>query len=67
MKHNNHVTFLYFEGNDFISAISAAQILSLKLAYNFLLLNSLVTRLCNSSACFSFTLTQHPVFLFKNL
>ena len=50
MTHNKYLTFLFLEHNDPISAKSAAQILSLNLASTFLLLNFLVTGLCNSSA-----------------
>ena len=56
MTYNKYLTFLFFEENDSISAKSAAQIFSLKLAYNFLLLNFLITGLCNSLASCSFTL-----------
>ena len=75
MIHNKYLTFLFLEHNDLISAKSAAQIISLNLASTFLLLNFLVTGLCNSSASYSFTLTPtllvpialDPVFLSKNL
>ena len=63
MTHNKYLTFLFFEDNDPISAKSAAQILSLNLAYTFLLLNFLITGLCSSSASCSFTLIPDPVFL----
>ena len=65
MTHNKYLTFLFFEDNDSISAESAAQILSLNLAYTFLLFNFLITDLCNSSASCSFTLFPEPVFLSK--
>ena len=49
MTHNKYLTFSFFEDNDSISAKSAPQILYLNLAYTFLLLNFLITGLCNSS------------------
>ena len=64
MTHNNYLTFLSFEDNDPISAKSAAQILSLNLSYTFLLLNFLITSLCDSLAGCSFTLIADPVFFF---
>ena len=67
MTHNKYLTFLFFEGNDSISAKSAAKILFLNLAYTFLLLNFLITGLCNSLASCSFTCAPDPVFLSKNL
>ena len=67
MAHNKYLMLLLFEESDSISAKSAAQILSLNLAYTFLLLNYLITCLCNSSASCPFTLTPDPVFLSKNL
>ena len=63
MTHNKYLTFLFLEDNDSISAKSAAQILSLNLAYTFLLLNFLIADLRNSSASCSFTLIPDPVFL----
>ena len=39
MTHNEYLTFLFLEDNDSISAKSAAQILSLNLAYTILLLD----------------------------
>ena len=63
MTHNKYLTFLFLEDNDSISAKSAAQILSLNLAYIFLLLNFLIAGLRNSSASCSFTLIPDPVFL----
>ena len=63
MTHNKYLTFLFLEDNDSISAKSAAQILSLNLAYTFLLLNFLIAGLRNSSASCSFTLIPDPVFL----
>ena len=56
MTHNKCLTFLFLEDNDSISARYAAQILSLNLAYTFLLLNFLTTGLCNSLASCSFTI-----------
>ena len=50
MRHNKYSTFLLLEYSDPISAKSADQILSLNLAYIFLLLTFLITGLCNSSA-----------------
>ena len=67
MTHNEYLTFLFLEDNDSISAKSAAQILSLNLAYTFLLLDFLITGLCNSLASGLFTLIPDPVFLSKNL
>ena len=62
MAHNKYLTylFLFFAGNDSISANRAAQILSLNLSYTFLLLNFLITGLCNSSASCPFTLIPDP-------
>ena len=65
MTHNKYLIFLFFEDNGSISVKSAAQILSLKLAYTSLLLNFLVTGLYNSSANCSFTLAPDPVSLSK--
>ena len=48
--HNKYLTDKYLEGNDFISAKSAAQILTLNLAQTFLLLPFLVACLCTSCA-----------------
>ena len=48
MTHNKYSTILLFEGNNFISAKSAAKILSLNLAQTIVLLNFLITSLCNS-------------------
>ena len=45
---NKYLTLLIFEGNNFVSAKSAAKMLSLNLAQNILLLNFLITSLCNS-------------------
>ena len=67
MTHNEYLTFLFLEDNDSISAKSAAQILSLNLAYTFLLFDFLITGLCNSLASGLFTLIPDPVFLSKNL
>ena len=64
MTHNKYLTFLCFEDSDSITAKSAAQILSLNLAYAFLLLNLLITGLCNSSGSCSYTLIPDPVFFF---
>ena len=47
LTHNKYLTLL-FEGNNFISAKSAAKILSLNLAQTIVLLNFLITSLCNS-------------------
>ena len=55
MAHNKCLTFTFLEDIDSITAKSALQILSLNLAYAFLLLNFIVTGLCNSSASYSFT------------
>ena len=66
MTHNKFLTFLFFEGNDSISAKSACQILSLNLAYAFLLLDFLITGLDNCVASCSFTLIPEPLFLSKN-
>ena len=67
MTHNKYLTylFLFFAGNDSISAKCAAQILSLNLSYTFLLLNFLITGLCNSSASCSFSLIPDPYFVSK--
>ena len=65
ITHSKYLTFLFFEDNDSISAKSAAQILPLNLAYTFLLLNFLITGLCNSPANRSFTLFPDPAFLSK--
>ena len=65
MTHNKYLTFLCFEDSDSITAKSAAQILSLNLAYAFLLLNLLITGLCNSSGSYSYTLIPDPVFFLK--
>ena len=65
MAHNIYLTFLFIKGNDSISAKSAAQILSLNLAYTFLFLNFLITGLCNSSVSCSFTLIPNPVVFSK--
>ena len=67
MAHYKYLTILFFEESDSISAKSATQILSLSLAYAFLLLNFLITGLCNSSASCSFTLIPDPVFLPKKI
>ena len=67
ITYNKYLTFLFFEDNDSISAKSAAQILSLNLAYTFILLNFLITGLCNSLASCSFTPIPGHVFLSKNL
>ena len=67
MTNNKYLTFLFFENNVPILAKSPAQILSLDLAYTFLLFNFLVTGLCNSSASYSFTLISPPVSLLKTL
>ena len=67
MTHNKYLTFLFLEENDSISAKSAAQILALNLALTFLLLNFLITGLCNSLASSSFTPFHDPVVLSKNL
>ena len=67
MTHNKYLTFLFLEANYSVSAKSAAQILSLNLTYTFLLLNFVITGLCNSSASCSFTLIPDPVFLSNNL
>ena len=48
MTHNKYLTLLLFEGNNFISAKSAAKILSLNLAQTIVFLNFLITSLCNS-------------------
>ena len=65
MTNNKYLTYLFFEDNDSISAKSEAQILSLNLAYTFLLLNFLITGLCNSSASNSFRLISYPFFYQK--
>ena len=62
-----YVTFRFFKDNDSISAKSAAQILSLNLAWTFLLLNFLITGLCDYSGSCSFTLTPYPVSYQKNI
>ena len=67
MPHNKYLTLLLFVDNGFISVKSVAQILSLNHAYTFLLLNLLITGLCNSSASCSLTLIPDPVFLSKLL
>ena len=67
MTQNKYLTFSLFEENDSISAKSAAQILSVNLAQDFLLLNFLVTRLCNTLANSSFTFIPDPVFLSKTI
>ena len=67
MPHNKYLTFLFLEDNDPISGKSAVPLLSLNLAYTFLLFNFLITVLCNSSASCSFTLIPDPVLLSKNL
>ena len=46
-SHNKYLNFQFLENNDLISAKSAAHMLSLNVAYAFLLLNSLITGLCN--------------------
>ena len=63
--HNKYSTFFY--DIFFISNNSAAQILPLNAKYTFLLLNFLITGLCNSSTSYVFTLIPDPVFLSKNL
>ena len=60
---NKYFTVLFFEDNDSIAAKSASQILSLNLAYTFLLLNFLITGLCNSAGSCSFTLIPDPYLL----
>ena len=55
MTHNKYLTFTFLEDIDSITAKSALQIMSLNLAYAFLLLNFIVTGLCNSSASYSFS------------
>ena len=67
MANNKYLTFLFLKDSDSILAQSAAQILSLNLAYAFLLLNFFVNGLCNYLACCSFTLISDPVLLSKNL
>ena len=47
-RHNKYLRVSLFEDNRPISAESANQILSLNLAKTFLLLNFLITGLCNS-------------------
>ena len=66
MTHNKCIKLLFFEDNDSISAKSDAQILSLNLAYTFLLLSFLITSLFNSSASCSFTFIPDPGLLSKN-
>ena len=56
MTHNKYITLLFFEDNDLISSNLAAQILPLNLTYTFLILNFLISDLCNSSANYLFTL-----------
>ena len=63
---HKYLTILFFEESDSISAESTTQILSLSLAYAFLLLNFLITGLCNSSASCSFTLIPDPFSYQKN-
>ena len=67
MTYNILLTVLFFEDNGSISAKYAAQILPLNLAETFLLLNFLVTGLCNSSGSCSFTLIPYPLFLSRKL
>ena len=67
MRHNIYLTFLFLEDNDPILAKSAEQILALNFTQPYLLLNFLITGLCNSSAGCSFTLAPNPVLLSKNL
>ena len=55
---------MFFEDNDPIWSKSATQLLSLNLAQTFLVLNFLITDLCNFSASCSFTLIPDPVFFF---
>ena len=57
----------FSEDNDFISAKSAAQILSLNLAFTFVHLNFGTTDLCNSAVSCSFALSPNPCFLSKDL
>ena len=67
MTHNKYLAFSYLENNDPIPAKSAAKILSLNLAQTFLLLNVLITGLCNYSTSCSFKLIPDPVSLSKSL
>ena len=67
MTNNKYLTVVFFEENDLISPKSAAQILGLKLAKMFLLLNFLITDLCYPSPSCSFTLIPDPVLFWKNL
>ena len=67
ITHNKYLIILFLEGNDPISAKSTAQISSLNLAYTFLLLNFVITGLCNSSVSCSITRNQDLVFCFKKL
>ena len=60
---HKYLTFLFLEDNDPVSAKSAAQILALNLTWSFLLLNFVITGLCNSSASCSFTPIPDLVFL----
>ena len=60
---HKYLTFLFLEDNDPVSAKSAAQILALNLTWSFLLLNFVITGLCNSSASCSFALIPDLVFL----
>ena len=56
MTHNKYLTFLFLEDNDFISAKSAAQILSLNLGYTFLLLTFLITgKFCSFLFIYTFS------------
>ena len=50
ITHHKYMTFLFLENSDPISAKAATQILSLNLTKTLLLLNFLITSLCNSSA-----------------
>ena len=61
MTHNKYLTPRYLEDNDLDSTKSDTQILSLNLAETFLLLNFLITGLCNSWDDSSLTFT--PVLL----
>ena len=54
MTQNKYLTPKYLKYYDAISAKSPAQMLSLNLAYTFLLLNFLITGLCNSIESTSF-------------
>ena len=67
MAHNKYLILRLEEDNESLSAKSAAQILSLNLAQTFLLLNFLITGLCNSPSSSSFTLAPYPVFFSKSL